>query len=79
METKGKLASDRVGEMLVRVLGGQVLATQPAGAPLQERSFRYSAETRLAMQRQGRAWLRSARPTDSDWEVTHGLPNERTR
>ena len=38
--------------------------------------FQYSAETRLDMQRQDREWLRSARPTDSDWDLGHVAPGE---
>ena len=47
--------------------------------PKPERPFCYSADTRLDMERQDREWLRSARPTDSDWERGHIVSTERTR
>jgi hypothetical protein len=58
-------------EIVVRVKLAAVQAVKP------ERPLRYSSETLLEMQRQDREWLRSARPTDSDWELGHVLPGER--
>lgn len=58
-------------EIVVRVKLAAIQTVKP------ERPFRYNSETLLEMQRQDREWLRSARPTDSDWELGHVLPGER--
>jgi len=41
--------------------------------------FHYNPETRRDIERQDREWLRSARPTDSDWGLAHAAPEERSR
>jgi len=46
----------------------------PAGPGL-----RYSAETRLAIEREDRTWARCTRPTDSDWGVFHAPLDERSK